>query len=1054
VKKKPIFITLLITIIALSGLISVSASEGQPPEPGDFPRDRVMPVTQNLGWNSGESNDRFTSTGDGEVSLERFSSMQYPGNRSLKPAIPVGEPGLSFRYVQTFGISEEGYLTDGDHLNAPSGLHIDGSNNLYVVEDHGYRLLRYNASGNNTLSIGLASFCQESNNPTGFCTPQDVALDSGGNIWVATGHRVVKFNSSGVFQMQLPALDSNGNWWSGNDNTHFRHAAGIAFDNTNNRMFVADRNNHRVQVYTFSGGSPVYSATIGETGVSGSDNSHFNSPSRLAVDSSGRLYVVDRYNSRIMRCSLSGTWSCSPFGTGMGTIYPRGIDVDNSDWVYIFESCNKRVIKCSSSTQACSDLITSNILYSEDVAVDSGGNIYTGAYGHSVIRKYNSSGTLIGDPYIGTWHMSYFTDGSHIFSPWALAVAEDGSLYVPETFGYRLLKLNASGVQQWAIGDPGGWGDENDKFSSLEGGLAIANNGKILVPDSGNDRIQIFNPDSSLDSTFGSYGTGNNQFKDPGGIAVSPLNGDIFVADWDNHRIQVYDSNFTWQTQLGLTGTSGSSSTHFNHPVDVTVDKDGDIYVADYYNYRVQKCSLNGGGYSCTTFAGVTGTIDDYGSFDYLMPISVAVDGENRVYVADDWNNRVQVFDPSGAYLTSIGGSWSSDSGEFRFPVGIDIDKDGNVYVSDLRNNRVQKFAPGVPGWLQSNINGFGTPNNRAVYSLESFNNELYAGTGNWDFGAQLWKMNSSGTWSSVMTGGFGKTVNGSIAGLIEYNGKLYAGTGSDDINGGEIWRSDNGSSWTNVVSSGFGDPTNGEVLVFEIFKDMLYAGTWSYTNSHGTEIWRSNTGNAGSWTRVVQNGFNMDTYNTGVQTFAVYDNYLYAGTGNFNTGGEVWRTSNGTSWNQVNTDGFGDQYNRRIVLEPFGIYLYAGTYNYSNSDNPGCELWRCQVCDGSDWSQVPIAKGFGDTENRWIQAMTVYENKLYAFTMNYTTGTEVWYSSDGLNWNQGNPDGFGDSSNAYVIDDGALVHNNKLYVGTRNFAHGGEIWMIPELIYLPLISR
>ena len=85
---------------------------------------------------------------------------------------------------------------------------------------------------------------------------------------------------------------------------------------------------------------------------------------------------------------------------------------------------------------------------------------------------------------------------------------------------------------------------------------------------------------------------------------------------------------------------------------------------------------------------------------------------------------------------------------------------------------------------------------------------------------------------------------------------------------------------------------------------------------------------------------------------------------------------------------------------------------------------------------------------------MTVYKNKLYAFTMNISNGVEAWYSVDGLNWNQGNPDGFGDSSNAYVIDDGALVHNNKLYVGTRNSAHGGEIWMIPELVYLPLISR
>jgi len=1051
---KPIalFVTLSVLFSLLLGSVGVFAQVPGPPE-GYPDHDREHPA-------------REIHTLNQPYDLEQRISPDIPFPRSLSaptsaasPSVALGQPGLSFRYVQTFGISEEGYLTDGSHLNAPSGMYIDGSNNLYVVEDHGYRLLRYNASGNNTLSIGIASFCQESNNPTGFCTPQDVALDSGGNIWVATGHRVVKFNSSGVFQRQLPVPDSNGSWWSGNDSTHFRRAAGIAFDNTNNRMFVADRYNHRVQVYTFSGGSPVYSATIGETGVSGSDNSHFNSPRRLAVDSSGRLYVVDRYNSRIMRCSLSGTWSCSPFGTGMGTIYPRGIDVDNSDWVYIFESYNKRVIKCNSSTQACSDLITSNILHSEDVAVDSGGNIYTGAYGHSVIRKYNSGGTLIGDPYIGTSHMSYFTDGSHIFSPWAVAVAEDGSFYVPETYGYRLLKFNSSGVQQWAIGDPGGWGDENDQFSSLEGGLAIASNGKILVPDSGNDRIQIFNPDGTFDSTFGSYGTGNNQFKYPVGIAVSPLNGDIFVADWDNHRIQVYDSNFTWQTQLGVTGTSGSSSTLFNHPYDVTVDKDGNIYVADYENYRVQKCTLSGGGYSCTTFAGVTGTIDDDGSFNYLMPISVAVDGENRVYVADDWNNRVQVFDPSGAYLTSIGGSWGSDSGEFRASVGIDIDKDGNVYVSDFRNNRVQKFAPGVPDWGQTNINAFGDNSNNIVTSLAPFGGNLYAGTYNWSGnGAQLWRKSSSGSWTSVVTDGFSNTANEATNHLYEFKGDLYAATWANETNGGELWRSSSGDpgTWSKVVSSGFGDPTNGEVFRLIEFNNQIYASTWSYTSAHGTEIWRSSSGDSLSWGQVVSDGFNSDSDNIGVLSFEVHNGYLYAGTYNWITGAEVWRTNNGTTWSQVNTDGFGDQYNSTATLEEFSGYLYAGTYNYNNSDNPGSELWRCQTCDGTDWTEVTSAKGFGDTENRQISSLVVLNNTLYAFTDNHTTGIEVWRSNNGTDWEQVNIDGFGDSLNYDPYwDNSTTVFNDALFVGTRNDGHGGEVWVyLDKRIFLPLTMR
>ena len=56
---------------------------------------------------------------------------------------------------------------------------------------------------------------------------------------------------------------------------------------------MADEYNHRVQVYQFSGGAPVYSATIGVTGESGADNTHLNGPTQVAFDSSGRLYILD-----------------------------------------------------------------------------------------------------------------------------------------------------------------------------------------------------------------------------------------------------------------------------------------------------------------------------------------------------------------------------------------------------------------------------------------------------------------------------------------------------------------------------------------------------------------------------------------------------------------------------------------------------------------------------------------------------------------------------------------------------------------------------------------
>jgi len=1044
----------LAVVLSLCGLLILGtvalAQDSQPPErPGDH-----------------EGGERPPGEG---VELERDGArpfgipapaMRAAGAASLSPAVTLGQPGLSFRYVQTFGVTEEGYLTDGDHLNAPSGLFIDGSNNLYVVEDHGYRVLRYDSSGVNTLSIGVASLCVEGNNPTRFCTPRDVTVDSGGNIWVATGNRVVKFNSSGAYQTQLPVPNSSGGWSSGNDTTHFRRTNGIAIDNLNGRMFVADRNNHRVQVYSYTGGLPVYSATIGITGTSGTDNSHLNSPERLAIDSLGRLYVVDRNNNRVQRCTLSGSWSCLPYGTGVGSMTPLGISVDSANWVYIYDNDNGRVVKCSpSGGGACSELIT-DMSYANDIAVDSSFNVYAGAYGHGVVRQYDSGGTPLGN-FIGYYHQSYIPDSSHIFTPWGIAVGGDGSIYVSENLGYRILKLNASGAQQWAVGDPGGWGDEDDQFSWLEGKPAIASNGKIYIPDSGNYRVQIFNSDGTYNSTFGSYGTGNNQFYWPTGIAISPVNGDIYIADYDNHRVQVYNSNFGYRTTLGVTGSSGTDAAHFKGPYDVAVDSNGNIYVADYENYRVQKCNLSGTSYTCTTFTGETGVIPDDGDFGHLQPIGVAVDSSRRVYVVDEWNYRVQVFDSNGAYLTTIGGSWGSRTGQFRDPVAVTIDNSGMVYVSDRRNNRVQKFAPGVPGWAQVNINGFGDLTNGNIHTLGAFGGELYAGTYNRN-GSQIWKKSAgSNNWTQAAAVGLGNTNNIGINHLVLFNSQFYAGV-RNDTEGARIYRSNNGSTWDPVVTSGFTDTNTFGVYRLASFNNQIYAGTGIFAN-RGAEIWRSPSGDSGTWTLVVGNGYDSSN-NYIMRSSEVHSGYLYFGTMNIDTttgmtttGGIVIRSSSGDngSWTKVTDGGFGDNNNYVISsLVSFNGYLYASTGRWNFS---GVQVWRCQDCDSqSDWQKV-VDNGFGNPYNWGIGTLQIFDGNLYLVIANEETGMEVWCSStgDSDDWTQIGSEGFGDSNNDYPYFNNVTTFNDNLYIGTENNANGPEVWLyLHKKVYLPLVRR
>jgi hypothetical protein len=429
------------------------------------------------------------------------------------------------------------------------------------------------------------------------------------------------------------------------------------------------------------------------------------------------------------------------------------------------------------------------------------------------------------------------------------------------------------------------------------------------------------------------------------------------VADAGNHRVQKFNSSYVYQYTLGATGESGDDFGHFNEPSGVALDANGNIYVADRYN------------------------------------------------------NRVQVFSNSGAYLTTIGGDWGSNVGRFCEPTGVDVDSAGNVYIADHHNQRIQKYAPGVPGWEQVNINGFGNRNNRGAWALETFNDALYVSTFNYVSGAEVYRF-SSGYWERVVSDGFDDSTNVGVDWFTEFNGHLYAGTWNDNgsgSNGGQIWRSPTGDSgsWERVVNNGFGDAINGEIMTLAAFDSYLYAGTWSVdTGVHGAEIWRSSTGNSGSWTQVVNDTVFGNSGNVAIISVEVFNNHLYAATRNSGdtSGGEVWRTNNGTIWVQVSTDGFGDADNVHVVsLEVFNGALYAGTWNLGN----GGEIWR--TTNGTTWEQV-VSDGLGNVDNRDIASLVDFDSYLYAIVGNFNTGPEVWHSPSGNSgsWKKVIDTGFG----------------------------------------------
>lgn len=287
---------------------------------------------------------------------------------------------------------------------------------------------------------------------------------------------------------------------------------------------------------------------------------------------------------------------------------------------------------------------------------------------------------------------------------------------------------------------------------------------------------------------------------------------------------------------------------------------------------------------------------------------------------------------------------------------------------------------------------------------------------------------------------GFGDTNNKGIFALAVFKGNLYAGTHNEGT-GIQIWRTSNGLSWENVISGGFGNAANSEVYL-TVFKDKLYAGTYSY--EQGCVVWR--TDNGSDWAPVVGPspallgpGFN-DPNNWGVLSLTVFKDSLYAGTQNMDSGAEIWRTEDGITWLQTNSDGFGYPDNQEThSLTVFDGLLYGGIWNRAN----GAEIWR--TADGANW--VPVvgrtpgitASGFGDANNTEPTTLAVFKEYLYDGTLNSVTGTETWRSKDGLAWEQIGSDGFGDPANIETYS--AMALGDYLYHGTRNEMTGTEIW-------------
>jgi DNA-binding beta-propeller fold protein YncE len=218
-------------------------------------------------------------------------------------------------------------------------------------------------------------------------------------------------------------------------------------------------------------------------------------------------------------------------------------------------------------------------------------------------------------------------------------------------------------------------------------------------------------------SIIGHIGTGDDALRRPRGIALD-AEGRLLVADTANHRIQRFDP--ATGAPLGTWGVIGSGPVEFILPTSLAIDSTGSVYVADTGNHRVQKLAPDGqfvlqwSGLRFPHGIAVDGQdavyvtdsdgLHKYSSNGELLaewtspgafgdPYGVGVGPDGTIYVADTDNGRITAISSSGDRLATYGRE-GKGPGQLHYPEAVTVDSSGTLYIADRGNDRVLTLRP------------------------------------------------------------------------------------------------------------------------------------------------------------------------------------------------------------------------------------------------------------------------------------------------------------------------------------------------------------------------
>jgi len=262
--------------------------------------------------------------------------------------------------------------------------------------------------------------------------------------------------------------------------------------------------------------------------------------------------------------------------------------------------------------------------------------------------------------------------------PRAIAINEQDEIYVVDMTG-RVQAFTREGEYLRGWRTP-------EIYNGKSSGLSFNHAGELMVADTHYFRVLFYTPEGTLlkDRTIGGVaGQAPGEF---GFVtdAVQDSQGRYHIAEYGEFdRIQSFDSQGKFLRQWG---GHGDQQGDFIRPQNLDIDDQDRLWVADACNHRIQVFDVAGDTPNLVACWGEHGAAP--GKLSY--PYDLVLDGNGALYVCEFGNHRIQKFTLEGEFLGAFGGGGRRE-GELYQPWGLVQDSQGAIHVLDTYNHRVQR---------------------------------------------------------------------------------------------------------------------------------------------------------------------------------------------------------------------------------------------------------------------------------------------------------------------------------------------------------------------------